>query len=715
MAALMIRTCLKRSFTKNLSCKSFNHDGYVKFNISLFNLTCLQCNSYHNTFVLFKKRKTAEVRKQLQQLKELEMLNPKTKKESEIIEVWRNMTVKELAAVSRRSIDDILDALFFIDQSTIHDSNSIFEDPSILYETVKKLGLKLKVISNPKELNTHVTKNKRDVVKRPPPDPLKLVKRKPVITIMGHVDHGKTTLLDALRDSAIVDSEFGGITQHIGAFNVTLSTGEKMTFLDTPGHAAFSAMRARGANTTDIVILVVAADDGVMEQTVQSIEMAKNANVPIIVAVNKIDKPGVIIDRTHHMLAENGIVVEALGGDVQSINISALKKTNLDLLMEAVATQAEIMNLKGDPTGMVEGVVIEATNDVHRGKLATALIQRGTLRKGDVLVSGLAWAKVRAMFDENGLIVSEANLSDAVQIIGWRELPEAGEEILEVESEKQAHMVVRYRNEKLGQVKSIEQKIVADQKHQEHLIEYRKIVQKKRLLGKRRLKPEGPKQKEIQVDDFPKVNVIIKGDVVGSVEAILDVLDTYSDEKKCRLSIVHYGVGAVTETDIELANVFGAIIYCFNTTTPRTLTQEITKLNIPVRHHNVIYRMIDDLKIEINKQLPMVSVEEVIGEASVLKEFDINIKRKKVKVAGCRCVKGSIKKSGLFKVIRNGEEIYRGKANEIRHLKDEVETIKTNQECGIMFDAAQIEFEQGDQVICYRLVDKMQETDWNPF
>ncbi|XP_001600208.1 translation initiation factor IF-2, mitochondrial [Nasonia vitripennis] len=714
MAALLIRTCLKRSIPKSLLCDKFSNDCNVKLSIALLDTTCLQCNCYHSTPVLWKKRKTTEQKRKLLKLKELELLNPKQKKKSEIISVWRNMTVKELAASAGRPIDEILDALFFVDNQNVYDQKSIFSDLPVLYETVKKLGAKVKVIARPDIKETDDNDEGCDAVKPPPPDPADLVKRRPVITIMGHVDHGKTTLLDSLRHSSVVDSEFGGITQHIGAFNVTLENGEKMTFLDTPGHAAFSTMRARGANITDIVILVVAADDGVMEQTVQSINMAKNANVPIVVAVNKIDKPNANIKRTHQMLAEHGIHVEDLGGDVQSVNISALQGTNLNQLMDAVLAQAEIMSLKGDPKGPVEGVVIEATSDLHRGKLATALIQRGTLRKGDVLVCGLAWAKVRSMFDHSGSIISQAGLSDAVQIIGWRDLPVAGDEILEVESERRAHMVMKYRHAKLGESKSVEQKIVADEKHQEHLIEYEKKVQKKRLLGYRKLKREGPREKENVEDTFPRVNVIIKGDVLGSVEAILDVLETYGDEKRCKLSVVHYGVGQVTETDLDLAKTFDAVVYCFNTKVPKNLSQLINTEGIKVRYHNVIYRLIDDLKLEINNKLPLVTVEEEIGVGTVLQEFEINEKRKKVKVAGCRCTKGSFKKSALFKVIRNGVVIYNGKSSSIRHLKEEVENVKTNMECGIKLDGAQVEFKQGDEIICYKLVDKIDETDWNP-
>ncbi|XP_014226566.1 translation initiation factor IF-2, mitochondrial [Trichogramma pretiosum] len=715
MAALLIKTCLRQSITKKLLTETFTGKIKLRPRVVLADLTCLQCCCYHTTPALLAKKKISPAEKRrMEQEKLLAKLNPKIKPDRPSVEVWKNMTVKELATSAGRPLDDILDALHITNKNFPFKRDTILEDPSIIHETVKKLGAKVRVVTRPSDKKEEAKDEDLDAVKRPPPDPSVLIKRRPVITIMGHVDHGKTTLLDALRHSSVVDTEFGGITQHIGAFNVTLSSGEKMTFLDTPGHAAFGAMRARGANATDIVILVVAADDGVMEQTIQSINMAKDAKVPIIVAVNKCDKPNVDISRTHAMLAEEGIIVEELGGDVQSINISALKRTNLDQLIDAVAAQAEIMALKGDPTGLVEGVIIEATNDLHRGKLATALIQRGTLRKGDILVSGLAHAKVRAMFDHSGTVVTEAGISDAVQIIGWRELPIAGEEILEVENEKRANQVMKFRNAKLNEQKSIEHKVAAEEKHKIHRVEYEKLQAQKRALGVRRWRKKGNREKEMVEDTFPRVSIIVKGDVVGSVEAILDVLDTYTEEDKCKLALVHYGVGAISESDLDLAKAFNAIIYCFNTKVPKSLNMAIEKENISIRHHNVIYRLIDDLKLEINKKLPIIQTDETIGEAEVLKEFEINEKRKKIKVAGCRCIKGQLKKSELFKIIRDGEVIFRGKADSIRHLKNEIDTVKTNMECGVKLAKVDFEIKPGDKLVCYEVVDKNQETDWDP-
>ncbi|KAJ8670249.1 hypothetical protein QAD02_001508 [Eretmocerus hayati] len=715
MAAMLIRSCLKRGVSRIKYCDGINDEVQVKLLIASSEIILSQCTCYHTSHVLWATRKRKdELQRRIKDL-ELAKINPKIKKKVPVVNVWKRMTVKDLATSAGRPMRDIKEALSLVDPEIDVEADSIFEDPAMLNETVRKLGAKARTI-NPPTLKTNEELNEmdQDAVKRPPPDPSQCVARRPVVTIMGHVDHGKTTLLDSLRHTSVVDSEFGGITQHIGAFNVTLGNGEKITFLDTPGHAAFSTMRARGAQATDIVILVVAADDGVMEQTVQSIKMARDAKVPIIVAVNKIDKPNLDFKKVHNGLAKHGVIVEDLGGDVQCVNISALKGLHLERLMETVLLQAELMELKGDPTGLVEGVVIESTNDLHRGKLATALIQRGTLRKGDVLVCGLAWAKVRAMFDHSGSIVSQATLSDAVQIIGWRELPVAGEEILQVENERQASAVLRVRQAKIGEIKSIEQKKVADEKHREHLVVYRKNVEKRRALGVRKLKHCLREEEVIQEDIRPKVDLIIKGDVLGSVEAIMDVLDTYNDDDRCRLSIVHYGVGPVTETDIELAKAFDGLIYCFNTNVPKSLAQRIAKENISVRHHKVIYKLIDDLKSEITKVLPTIKVEEEIGQAVVLQEFEINEKKKKVKVAGCRVTTGFLKKSALFKVERDGEVIYKGKAVELRHLKNVVESVKENVECGVKLENVNIDFKPNDVLICYRMVEKNQEVEWYP-
>lgn len=620
------------------------------------------------------------------------------------------MTVTEVANVTERDINDVITAARISDVRQKYSKTTVFQDLDTLFSTLKKLGYRYKIVPKPDKIAE--SKKEYDITKRPPPDDAVLVKRRPVVTIMGHVDHGKTTLLDALRNTSVVETEFGGITQHIGAFNVELSTGEKVTFLDTPGHAAFTSMRQRGAQATDIVILVVAADDGVMEQTIQSINMAKAANVPIIVAINKIDKHDADIEKTQKMLQQTGIDVEQLGGDVQCVNISALKGINLDTLVEAIALQAEIMGLKGDPTGLVEGTVIECRNDIIRGNLSTALIQRGTLKKGAILVSGTAWAKVRSMFDHSGKPVTQASLSDAIQIMGWRELPGVGDEILEVKSEQIAHTVIKFRQQKLNAVKSEEHKEAADKRLQEHLVAYKEDLLKRRSLQRSHIY-KGLREKEIKVDLTPAVNIVIKADVAGSVEAILDVINTYTEDEKCRLNVVHYGIGPITESDLELATVFNAIIYRFNVNIPANIEEKVKAQGISVRRCNVIYKLIDDIKDEINLKLPLKDNEEIIGEASVLKPFVITVEKKKVNVAGCMCTQGILKKNEKYRLIRGEEVIYTGKLISMKHVKNEVDSIKNGSECGLRLDDNSIVFQPGDKLICFRPFKEKQTIDWN--
>ncbi|XP_069672304.1 translation initiation factor IF-2, mitochondrial isoform X2 [Periplaneta americana] len=624
------------------------------------------------------------------------------------------MTVAQVAKAMEKDIDHVFEVMMYIDNSLNYDKpSSVINNLTVIQDIVKKSGMKSRIVS-PANMNEPEMINK-DATKRPPPDPSVLVKRPPVVTVMGHIDHGKTTLLDSLRNTSVVETEFGGITQHIGAFSVKLQSGETVTFLDTPGHAAFTAMRARGARVTDLIVLVVAADDGVMEQTVESIRMAKEAEVPIIVAINKIDKQDADIERTKDMLVQHGVQVEDRGGDIQAVPVSALAGTNLETLTEAIALQAELMNLKGDPSGLVEGVVVESKTDPRRGKLSTAIVQRGTLQKGSVLVAGLAWAKVRAMFNEQGQSVQEAPPSTPVEVLGWRELPSAGDEIIEVENEKRAHEVMRWR-ESISKVEKQEaEREAVESKIQEHLKVYKEQLETRRKLGKFKLRPTGPREKEIKDDDQgPRVSVVIKGDVDGSVEAILDVLETYNCNTECKLNLVHYGVGNVSETDVELADAFKAIIYCFNVEVPDKV-KEIAKISkISIRPHKVIYKLIDDLKKEISSQLPPKDVEEVLGEANVLQDFEITEGKKKVHVAGCRCTKGILRKSGKYRLQRGQEIIFDGLLESMRHLKNEVDSIKKDVECGLRLEDGTISFQPGDALICYEIKKEEQHTSWNP-
>ncbi|XP_043509365.1 translation initiation factor IF-2, mitochondrial isoform X1 [Frieseomelitta varia] len=719
MAASMVRQCIQSSLPRQVTEIVWREQN-INHALQILSMLHIQHQYYHVTMPLFKRRHVEESQKDELIFDNNVLSNfsykQSKKKSLSIVETWNNMTVQELANSAKRDVEDILDALYFESRNSTYTKNSILTDGHLIHKVVQRLGAKSKLVS---KCIKKVDIEDKDIIRRPLPDSSELVKRHPVVTIMGHVDHGKTTLLDALRHTSVAQSEFGGITQCIGAFNVTLDSGERVTFLDTPGHAAFTSMRYRGAYVTDIVVLVVAADDGVKEQTLQSIKMAKNANVPIIVAINKIDKPDIDIEKIQNELANYGVVVEKLGGEVQCIKLSALKGTNLQELTEAIVVQAELMDLKGDPTGLVEGVAIECSNQIYRGNLVTALIQRGTLKKGCLLVSGLASAKVRSIFNDSGHSILEAKPSDAVQITGWKELPNVGDEILEVENNKVLQDVLKFREKKRDEILAKEHKAAADERLQEHLIEYRKLLEVKRTFGREKLKElklklQEEKRKPKIVDSISKINIIIKGDVAGSVEALLDIFDTYKYDTICRLNIVHYGIGPVTNSDIELADTFEAIIYGFNVNAIKTIKEMADARGVSLRFYNVVYKLIDNIKEEIHNVLPEVDTEEIIGEAKVLQKFEINEKNKKVSVAGCRCVKGVLLKSEMYRVIRGNETIFTGKLVSMRHLKNEMSSIEANLECGLRFEDPKVSLQSGDTIICFKLNREKQKLDWDP-
>ncbi|XP_063387367.1 translation initiation factor IF-2, mitochondrial [Cydia fagiglandana] len=672
----------------------------------------IQARQLSVTCIYCKKRRSIEEKAVETQGRQAIRYSPKAG--SEVVGIWRNMTVRDVAEVLKKDVDHVFKVLEFADKTSDinYKADTVIHNPQVVRDIVKISGFRFKLVPRPDE-EAEVEENK-DAVPAPPAPPEALRPRPPVVCVMGHVDHGKTTLLDALRDTSVVDQEFGGITQHIGAFEVKLASGETVTFLDTPGHAAFTAMRSRGAFATDIVVLVVAADDGVMEQTVESVRMAREANVPILVAINKIDKPGVNIENTMRSLAQHGVVCEALGGDIQAIPVSALKKTNLDTLVEALTLQAQLMELKADPSGYVEGVVIEAQLDPRTGKQATVLVQRGTLRRGSVIVAGSGWAKVRVLNSAEGRVVLEAPPSTPVSVLGWRELPSAGDQVLEVSSEKRAAEVMRWRhNQRMKEKQASDLEVIAA-KEATHRQQYRQQLERKRAMGRMRLRPVGPRQKMIQYDDHPTLSVIVKGDVDGSVEAILDILETYDEHDTVRLDLVHFGVGPVTPNDLEIAEAFNAVIYAFNVDCPTPLVVEAKNKNIGLKKHNIIYKLVDDVKDELSARIPKRQEEEIIGEANVLQQFMVTEGKRKVPVAGCRCVKGSLQRNALYRLIRGGEVIYEGKLASMKHLKDEVNTIKRDMECGLRLDSTEVSVSPGDTLVCYKLVDASDRTGWDP-
>ncbi|XP_059138650.1 translation initiation factor IF-2, mitochondrial-like [Physella acuta] len=662
----------------------------------------LQVKGIHTTNYLYAKKAHHKPRQRLKTKNSIKL---------ERAFVHGNMTIAELAKALNKPRDHVYEVLMYLPGTERYDHDKAVLDRDTLIKVVKKSGMVPEFVAKQEKEEDE----NRDFVKQPPPDPSVLVKRPPVVTIMGHVDHGKTTLLDKLRNSNVVDQEFGGITQHIGAFRVVLQTGEAICFLDTPGHAAFSSMRARGAHLTDIIVLVVAADDGVMQQTLESIHHAQDAKVPIIVAINKIDKNNADVSRTKQMLLEHQIQLEEFGGDVQAVPISALKGTNLLELQEAIVTQAELMNLKGDPVGLVEGRVVEARLDEKRGRLVTAVIQRGTLKRGDFLIAGTAWGKVRAMFDDKGNPIQAAPPSTPVEILGWKETPSAGEEMLQIKEESQLKSVLAWRNAQKMKQKQEEDLVVITERRDEYYKNYRADLVERRSKGfYRRKKPTGPRSKELVDDTDPHFSIVLKGDVDGSVDAILDVLDTFHS-KKCQLDIIHFGVGNVTESDIEMAASFEGEIYAFNVTVPDKVASLAKSKNVPVKKFNIIYRLFEDLVVELNKKLPKIEEETVTGQAKVLQVFQVTLPNKnKANVAGCRCIEGNMSKKLGVKVIRNDETVYTGKVVSLKHFKNEVDSVKKEQECGLSLDDPNFEFQPQDIIVNYDIKLIEQEIDWDP-
>lgn len=551
------------------------------------------------------------------------------------------------------------------------------------------------------------------------------IKRPPVVTIMGHVDHGKTTLLDNLRNSNIVKQEFGGITQHIGAFVVPFKK-DLVTFLDTPGHAAFAAMRQRGANVTDIVVLVVACEDGVLDQTIESINYAKKSRVPIIVAVNKVDKFNDIkklnqnIDLLKKQLFVHDIVTEEDGGDVQMVKISALKGIGIEDLKEAILALAETLNLEADIDCPVKGHVIESQIHLHRGKLCTALITAGVLKKGDIILATNShlnitynYAKVRALVDERGQLNVSCQPGLPIQITGWREeqLPAPGDSIIQVDSETEAKSLVHHYRQSNIISKAKEDSNAAERRAQEHQRLYQEMLKTKQESGHRygrTLYVRGQRPRKVEEDSAKKINVVLKCDVDGSLEALLDLLDTYDKDgrQSVKLDVMHYGVGPINENDYRLASSFtNSVIYGFNV---RPLDQKLMTRakhdGIDLKLFNVIYHLIDDLKKRIVDMTPEREQEVEVGAANVIQEFIVKEGKVKTHVAGCRCNWGTLKKDLFYKLIRNSETLHKDlRIKTLKHLKDDVQEIEKDRECGISFidPESSIEFLPGDKLVAY--------------
>ena len=503
-------------------------------------------------------------------------------------------------------------------------------------------------------------------------DAATLQPRPPVVTIMGHVDHGKTSLLDAIRQTNVVSGEAGGITQHIGAYQVTSPKGGKITFIDTPGHAAFTAMRARGAKVTDLVILVVAADDGVMPQTVEAINHAKAAKVPMIVAINKIDKAEAKAERVRTELLQYEVQVESLGGDVLDVEVSATKKMNLDKLLETIALQAEILDLKANPERAAEGTVIEAKLDRGRGPVATVLVQRGTLHGGDIVVAGAEWGRVRALLSDTGAAVTEAGPSIPVEVLGFNGTPDAGDRLAVVDSEARAREVTDYRARQKRELSAARQTGMRGSLEQ--------MMAQVKTAGRK---------------EFP---LIIKGDVQGSIEAIGGALDKLgTDEVGARM--IHSGVGGITESDVTLAESSGAAIIGFNVRAHKEAREAAERTGTEIRYYNIIYNLVDDVKKAMSGLLTPELRETMLGNAQILEIFVVS---KVGKIAGCRVTDGKVERGANVRLIRDNVVIHEGKLSQLKRFKDDAREVVAGQECGMAFEGYQ-DMRAGDVIECYRV------------
>ena len=498
--------------------------------------------------------------------------------------------------------------------------------------------------------------------------------RPPVVTIMGHVDHGKTSLLDALRQTDVVAGEAGGITQHIGAYQVHLASGAKITFLDTPGHAAFTEMRARGANVTDIVILVVAANDSIMPQTVEAINHAKAAGVPIIVAINKIDLPDADAHKVKTDLLQYEIIVEDLSGETQSVEVSAKKKIGLDKLEEAILLQAEVLELRANPDRAATGSVVEAKLEPGRGHVATVLVQNGTLHIGDIFVMGAESGRVRALINDRGETIESAEPGQPVEVLGLNGPVEAGDKLVVVEDEAKAREIATYRQRKRREVATLK---VAGVNTFENLMAQAKAGKKKELP------------------------VIIKGDVHGSVEAIVGSLNKIGeDNEEIGVKVLHAGVGAITESDSTLARATGAFIIGFNVRANAQARQMVEKDHLNLRYYNIIYNVIDDVKGMLGGMLSPTVREEYLGNAEIRQVFNIT---KVGKIAGCMVTNGIVKRGSKVRLLRDSVVIHEGTLKTLKRMKDEVKEVKEGMECGMAFENYE-DIKDGDVIECFDVV-----------
>jgi len=580
-----------------------------------------------------------------------------TEKASREIVIPETISIQELSnRMAERAVDIIK---FLMKQGQMHTINDTI-DADTAQLIAEEMGHKVKRVSETDVVDSLDTGADAEDT---------LVPRPPVVTIMGHVDHGKTSLLDAIRKTNVVSGEAGGITQHIGAYQVKTANG-LVTFIDTPGHEAFTSMRARGAQATDIAILVVAADDGVMPQTVESINHAKAAGVPIIVAINKVDKPGANSTRVRTDLLQHEIVVESMGGDTLDVEVSALKGTNLDKLLDTILLQAEVLNLRANPNREASGLVVEAQLDKGRGPVATVLVQRGTLKLGDIFVAGASWGRVRALMDDKGQQVKDAPPSFPVEVLGLNSAPEAGDKFDVVPTEARAREITEFRERQ---------------------------KRDKRGAGGSRSSLE-QMMSQINQSGRKEFPILVKADVQGSAEAIVQALEKLGNDE-IRARVVHYAVGGIAESDVALAAASGAVVLGFNVRANSQARDAAQQQGIEIRYYNIIYDLVDDIKAAMAGKLSPEMRETFMGNAKILEVFNIT---KVGKVAGCQVTEGSVQRGNKVRLIRDNVVIHEGTLSTLKRFKDEVKEVQVGQECGMAFEKYE-DIRVGDIIECFRV------------
>jgi translation initiation factor IF-2 len=605
-------------------------------------------------------RSVAAFKRRVQRMKGMASNEPKEKISREVV-LPETITIQELAnRMSERAVDVIR---FLMKQGQMYKITDVI-DADTAQLVAEDLGHTVKRVAE-----ADVEDGLFDVAD----EDGAMITRSPVVTIMGHVDHGKTSLLDAIRQTNVVSGEAGGITQHIGAYQVTSPLGGKITFIDTPGHAAFTAMRARGAKVTDIVILVVAADDGVMPQTIEAINHAKAANVPMIVAINKIDKPEAKPDRVRQELLQHDVQVESMGGDTIEVEVSAKQKLNLDKLLELIQLQAEVLELKANPDRPAEGSVVEAKLDRGRGPVATVLVQRGTLKTGDIVVAGAQWGRVRALVNDKGEAVAEAGPSLPVEILGFQGAPEAGDRVAVVESEARAREITNYRERQKRDSAAV-----------------RGGGQSRSLVDLMKQAKDSAGKKEFAL--------IIKGDVQGSVEAIAASVEKLGNDE-VRARVLHTGVGGITESDVTLANATNAVVLAFNVRAHKEAREAAERSGLEIRYYNIIYDLVDDVKSAMSGMLAPTLRETMLGNAEIKQVFNIT---KVGNIAGCLVTDGKVERGAKVRLIRDSVVIHEGTLKTLKRFKDEVKEVQSGQECGMAFQNYE-DMRAGDVIECFRV------------